>query len=82
MIKIVHGVVRGNSIQFNQDIGMPEGESVEVEIRTIPKPGPTKSWGDGIRRSAGSLADIPGIEEDMKQILEQRKIARFREITE
>ena len=42
----------------------------------------SRPWGDGLRRCAGALADIPGLDQDMEQILADRKAARFREVPE
>ena len=48
-------------------------------IQTSPA---TEPWGEGLRRCAGALADIPGLDEDMEQILQGRKTAKFREVPE
>ncbi len=36
MIKKVYGIVRGNTIEFNEDLGFPQGERVEVAIERVP----------------------------------------------
>ena len=33
--KILHGVVQGKHIELDEDPGVPEGRSVEVEVRII-----------------------------------------------
>jgi hypothetical protein len=53
MNKTLHGIVRGNSIEFDEAIGMAEGEQVEVSLRRAADP---KQWGEGLRRCAGALA--------------------------
>jgi hypothetical protein len=53
MVKTVHGVVHGRTIQLEDDLGLAEGERVEVRVQTVQ---PASSWGDGIRRSAGGWA--------------------------
>jgi hypothetical protein len=75
---ILHGVIRGKTIELEVDAGMPEGQKVEVAIRTVPTQSETELGGEGLRRCAGSLAGIPGLEEDMAAILRERKTARFR----
>jgi hypothetical protein len=89
MTKTIHGKVRGRTIELDEDLGVSEGQEVEVTVTVIQ---PTKKWnggipesepwGEGLRRSAGALADVPGLDEDMQQILHERKIARFREVPE
>jgi hypothetical protein len=82
MTKIVHGIVHGKTIEIDQELGLADGQRVEVAIQvTVVASGP-EPWGEGLRRCAGALADIPGLDEDMEQILAQRKTARFREVLE
>jgi hypothetical protein len=49
------GVVHGSSIQFTDNLGLPEGQQVEVSVRVVV-PSAHKP-GDGFRRCAGALAD-------------------------
>jgi hypothetical protein len=42
----------------------------------------SRQWGEGLRSCAGALADIPGLDQDLEQILGERKAARFREVPE
>ncbi|HVC94943.1 MAG TPA: hypothetical protein VND64_14705 [Pirellulales bacterium] len=89
MTKTVHGKVRGRTIELDEDLGVSEGQEVEVTVTVvqatnkwsegIPEGDP---WGEGLRRCAGALAGIPGLDEDMRQILQERKIAKFREVPE
>lgn len=82
MTKTMHGNVRGRTIELTAEIGVPDGQAVEVVIRPIPVLPGDEPWGEGLRRCAGALADIPGLDEDMEQILRERKTARFREVSE
>jgi hypothetical protein len=76
----MHGIVHGRTIELAQETGVPDGQVVEVVIRPItPLPG-SEPWGEGLRRCAGALAGIAGLDEDMEQILSERKTARFREV--
>jgi len=50
----IHGFVKGNSIEFPVDLGIADGQEVEVHVRVI---GTKPNWGEGIRRTAGALAD-------------------------
>jgi hypothetical protein len=82
MTRIMHGIIRGRTIELDQEAGVPEGQEVEVAIRTILTASKSDSWGEGLRRSAGALANIPGLDEDMDEILRERKTAKFREVAE
>ena len=82
MTQVLHGIVHGKTIELAQESGVPDGQAVEVVIRPIRVPPGSEPWGDGLRRSAGSLAGISGLDEDMEQILGERKTARFREVSE
>jgi hypothetical protein len=46
---------------------------VEVEVRLLEK---KESWGEGLRRSAGALADDPEWDVIMEQIHRERKLDR------
>lgn len=81
MSKTVFGTVYGRTIELKDDLGLPEGEQVEITVRPA-KSLHSEPWGEGLRRSAGALAGIPGLDEDMGEILQERKAARFREISE
>jgi hypothetical protein len=82
MTKIVHGIVHGKTIELDQELGLADGQQVEVAIQVPVVVSGPEPWGQGLRRCAGALADIPGLDEDMEQILAQRKTARFREVPE
>ena len=82
MTQMMHGVVHGKMIELEQEVGVPDGQRVEVMIRPIRAEPGKESWGEGLRRCAGSLAGIPGLDEDMEQILQERKSAGFREVPE
>jgi hypothetical protein len=70
MDKIMHGVIHGKTIHLTEDPGVADGREVQV-VLTVPQPG--KSWGDGIRRSAGGWADYPEMDAVMEQIQQDRK---------
>lgn len=66
MVKTVQGVIHGNTIELTNNLGMADGQAVEITIRTVSAP---KAWGEGLRRCAGALAGDWTAEDD--QILEQ-----------
>jgi len=82
MVKTVHGIVHGKTIELDEDLGVAEGQEVEVQVTIIPTSPGTEPWGEGLRRCAGALAGIPELDEDMEQILRERKTAKFREVPE
>ena len=76
MNKIMQGVVHGRIIELSEDPGVSDGQQVQIVLTAVPA---TSFWRDGIRRSAGAAADIPGFEEAFRQVEQERKAARFRE---
>jgi hypothetical protein len=82
MTKIMHGVVHGRTIELDQEVGVPDGQKVEVAIQLASTEAGEGPWGEGLRRCAGALAGIPGLDEDMDLILRERKAAKFREVSE
>jgi hypothetical protein len=76
MSTVIHGVVHGKFIELKESPGVPDGQEVEVVVKAIESPGP---WGQGILRSAGVAADVPGFDEVFAQIERDRKNSKFRE---
>lgn len=81
-MKTVRGVILGKTIVLDQDVGLPDGQKVEVAIQLISNGAGSEAWGEGLCRAAGGLAVIAGLDEYMEQILAERKVARFREAAE
>ncbi len=73
---VIHGVVHGNTIELKEPPGVPDGQEVEVVVKPIAPPRP---WGEGILRSAGAGADVPGFDEAFAEIQRDRKTSKFRE---
>ena len=71
MTKTLHGRVHGRTIELDEDLGVFEGQEVEVNVRLVEV---AKPWGDGLRRCAGALADEWTEEDD--RILEQIRLDR------
>lgn len=76
MIRMSHGKVRGKTIELDDDLGIPDGQEVEVVVKVSR---PAEAWGEGIKRSAGVAADVVGFDEVFAEIERERKSARFRE---
>lgn len=73
MTKVVLGKVRGRTIELTADLGLAEGQEVEVQVKVLP---PAKKWGEGILRSAGALADDQQWDAVMDAIHRERKRER------
>ena len=56
-----------------EDLGLAESQEVEVRVEVVPA---GKTWGEGILRSAGILADDPDWDDIMEKIYQARKQAR------
>ena len=76
MTKTIHGKVCGRTIELDEDLGILDGQEVEVTVRPVKARRP---WGEGIKRSAGVAADEPEFDEVFQQIARDRKAATFRE---
>jgi hypothetical protein len=72
-MKSLRGVVHGKIIELDQDPGVAEGQSVEVQMRVIDRGG---KWGEGILRTAGALKDDPEWDAIMEEIYQSRKLER------
>ena len=40
MVKTTHGKVHGKTIELDEELGVPEGQEVEVQVRVLPSPPP------------------------------------------
>jgi hypothetical protein len=79
MTKVVHGKVRGKTIELAEELGLAEGQEVQVQVTAVP---PAGTWGDGLRRCAGALAKEWTEEDDriLAEIHQDRKRDPRREI--
>lgn len=73
MIKSMHGIVHGKTIELSEDPGVADGQEVEVQMKVKPS---RKEWGTGILRTAGALADDPYWDAIMDQVHQARKAQR------
>ncbi len=73
MIKILHGKAHGRTIELEEDLGLSEGQEVEVQVKPLPQ---AKKWGEGILRSAGGWADYPELDAIFEEIYRARKMER------
>ena len=73
---VIQGVVHGKTIELKESPGVPDGQEVEVVVRVVET---ARSWGEGILRSAGAAADVPGFDEAFAEIERDRKASTFRQ---
>jgi hypothetical protein len=79
MVKQVQGVIHGKTIELDHDLGIAEGQRVDVEVRVSST---ARVWGEGILRSAGIAADVPGFDGAFEQVQRDRELATTRDIDE
>ena len=72
MTMVLHGKIHGRTIELAEDLGLAEGQEVEVSIRTVPV-GAARERGDGLLRTEGALADDPYWDAIMEEIHRERK---------
>lgn len=70
MIRTIHGVIHGKTIQLDEDLGVAAGQEVEVQVRVVSAAtiSAAGNHGDGLRRCAGALADDPHWDAIMMEI--------------
>jgi hypothetical protein len=71
MIRKYHGRVHGRTIELDEDLGVAEGQEVEVQVTVLPKP-PRKT-GEGLLRTEGALGDDDEWDGIMDEIQKARK---------
>ena len=71
MAKTLHGKVHGKTIELDEDLGVAEGQEVEIQVRVISKEARTP--GEGFLRTEGALADDTEWDSIMEQIHRERK---------
>lgn len=82
---VLHGTVRGRTIELDRDPGIEENRVVEVILRTKQLPGPPPAWEPGCAETAaGMLADTwtPDDDRILEEIHKERQQSAFREIPE
>ncbi len=72
MTKTVHGKVHGRIIELAEELGMPEGQDVEITVRVVSPHKPART-GDGFLVTEGALADDPYWDAIMEEVHRERK---------
>jgi hypothetical protein len=76
MIRIVQGTVHGKRIELREDLGVPDGQEVDVVINVRSADSTSAS---GILKSAGAAADLADFDEVFQQIHQERRSGTFRD---
>jgi hypothetical protein len=81
---IFKGVVRGNTIELEGELNIPDGQEVTVIVRPPSQeqgePGRLPP-GEGIRRSSGAWSDDPeGVDQFVQSVYERRRVMQRRPI--
>jgi hypothetical protein len=74
MVKTIQGTIRGRTIELTEDPGLKDGQPVRVQLTPVTPP--AEPWGEGLRRSAGCMADDPDFDRVMQEIYLERKRER------
>jgi hypothetical protein len=80
MTRTLRGVIHGRTVELTEDLGVPDGQQVEITIKTVASP---KPWGEGLRRCAGAFAADWTEEDDriLEEIHRERKRETRKEIS-
>jgi hypothetical protein len=74
---VLRGVIRGKTIELEQEPGLPDGQSVSVTVQPINQKAQRLPPGEGIRQSAGGWAeDAEKLDEFLEWNRRQRKLGR------
>lgn len=89
MTRTIHGKIHGRMIELDEDLGVAEGQEVEVQVTVLKGkkklPGPPPGWQpDNPKSTAGLLANSCTDEDDriLEEIYQDRKREIRREIPE
>lgn len=71
---VFRGIVHGKTIELDQELGLPEGQSVQVTVQPMPTATPT---GEGLQRAFGGWSeDAEELDDFLEWNRNQRKQGR------
>ena len=73
MTKTMQGTAHGRIIELDHDLGVAEGQKVEIQVTVIPRP---RTSGEGLLRTEGALACDEEWDSIMAEIHQARKLER------
>jgi len=71
MTKTIHGIIHGKIIELDEDLGVAEGQQVEITVRTLSQA--DHRPGEGFLRTEGALDDDSEWDAIMEEIYHARK---------
>ena len=71
----VHGVMHGKTIEIDEDLGVAEGQNVEVQVKLLTAS--ARKPGEGFIRTEGALANDDEWDGIMAEIHKARKVERL-----
>ncbi len=71
--------IHGKTIELDVDLGVPEGQEVEITVRAVPSIKATRT-GEGFLLTEGALADDPYWDAITEEVHEERKNDSRREL--
>ena len=77
MTTTIHGIIRGRIIELDRDLGVAEGQEVEIQVKIVPT---STTWGDGLKRCASDWTEKD--DEILTSIYQDRKRDDRKEIPE
>jgi hypothetical protein len=72
--QLARGVIHGKTIELAEDLGLAEGQEVEITIKLVSKSG--REPGEGFLRTEGALANDPYWDGILEEICQARKRPR------
>ena len=81
MTKTIHGKVHGKTIELDEDLGVAEGQEVELTVRVVSATKAIRT-GEGFLRTEGALVDDPYWDAIMDEIHRERRSDSRRELLE
>ena len=79
MSQMFHGTVHGRTIELAEELGLADGEEIEVSVTVIAR---KRLWGEGLRRCAGALAEEWTEDDDriLEELSQERKLDTRKEV--
>jgi hypothetical protein len=74
MTRTLHGKVCGKTIELDEELGIDEGQEVEIQLKLMSVP--AKTPGEGFLRTEGALAEDEEWDGIMEEIYKARKVER------
>lgn len=76
MSTTVSGTLYGDTIKLDKPLNMASGQKVEIVLRPVLE---QATWGEGLKRCAGALADFPEMDTVLDEIYQSRRKATYRD---